>query len=398
MRKISLYCLNAAMAVFLSGCDAVVLFPSGDIAAQQRDLLVVSTLLMLLIIVPVMYLTVRFAWKYRASNEQAEYEPDWDHSTKLELVIWACPLLIIICLGALTWMGTHLLDPYRPLSRITPAASLKEGLKPLEVQVVALDWKWLFIYPEYGIATVNELAAPVDRPITFRITASSVMNAFYVPALAGMIYAMPGMETKLHAVINKVGDYIGFSSNYSGNGFSHMKFRFSGMEKGVFDAWVAKVKSSPVRLDRDLYLAKLEAPTENEPIAYFSGIEEGLYPAILNDCVDPGKMCMGMMMAIDTKGGLGVEGIRLSSPLPAGSVSDTGKNYVANICKPGEKAAGAAVALQNHIPDSTPLHGYGLATPAYSSAGATGGFLANVFHRIGVEGAASGPLTAQEGR
>lgn len=212
----------------LSGCNAVVLNPSGDIALQQRDLVVISTALMLLIIIPVMALIVLFAWRYRHSNTSARYEPDWDHSTQLELVIWAAPLLIIICLGALTWMGTHLLDPFRPLSRVSAGQLASGEATPLEVSVVALDWKWLFIYPDEGIATVNELAAPVDRPINFRITASSVMNSFYIPALAGQIYAMPGMETKLHAVINRPGVYKGFSANYSGAGFSGMHFAFHG--------------------------------------------------------------------------------------------------------------------------------------------------------------------------
>jgi len=200
------------LAVALSGCNYVVLAPAGDIAAQQRDLVIISTVLMLLIVVPVMALTVLFAWRYRQSNTSARYEPEWDHSTKLELVIWSAPLLIIICLGALTWMGTHLLDPYRTLGRIKAEQAVDQSKAPLEVDVVALDWKWLFIYPDYGIATVNDLAAPVDRPINFRITASSVMNSFYIFALAGQIYAMPGMETKLHAVVNHTGIYWGFVS------------------------------------------------------------------------------------------------------------------------------------------------------------------------------------------
>ena len=142
--------------------------PSGDIAAQQGQLIVTSTLLMLLIIVPVIALTMFFAWRYRQSNTKAEYEPDWDHSTQLELVIWGAPLLIIIALGAITWISTHKLDPYRPLDRIDAQRPVPADVKPLVVQVVALDWKWLFIYPEQGIATVNELAAPVDRPIEFQ--------------------------------------------------------------------------------------------------------------------------------------------------------------------------------------------------------------------------------------
>ena len=253
-----------APIMLLAGCEAVVLRPSGDIAARQANLLVQSTLLMLIIIVPVMALTVWFAWRYRATNRQATYNPDWDHSTKLELVIWAIPLLIIVCLGALTWVGTHLLDPYRPLDRID-AQTPVSNQQPLQVQVVAMDWKWLFIYPEYGVAVVNEAAAPVDRPIRFSITSSSVMNAFYVPALAGMIYGMPGMQSTLHAVMNEPGDYAGFSSNYSGAGFSHMRFRFHGMSDADFDGWIAGARESGKALTRAEYLA-LEEPSQREPV------------------------------------------------------------------------------------------------------------------------------------
>src|SRR3954463_5367869 len=154
--------------VMLAGCDTVVMNPSGDIAAQQGHLIVVSTLLMLLIIVPVIALTFIFAWRYRKNNTSAKYEPDWDHSTKLELVIWGAPLLIIIALGLLTWISTHQLDPYRPLERLDAKRPIPAGIKPLVVQVVALDWKWLFIYPEQGIATVNELVTPVDVPVRFK--------------------------------------------------------------------------------------------------------------------------------------------------------------------------------------------------------------------------------------
>ncbi|MDU6239650.1 MAG: ubiquinol oxidase subunit II, partial [Bradyrhizobium sp.] len=217
------------LGLALGGCNLVVLAPSGDVAAQQRDLVIIATVLMLLIVVPVMAATAIVAWRYRQSNEAATYTPDWDHSTQLELLIWAAPLLIIICLGAVTWMGTHLLDPYRTLGRIAADRPVTPQDKPLEVNVVALDWKWLFIYPEYGVASVNELAAPVNRPLDFRITSSSVMNSFYIPALAGQIYAMPGMQSRLHAVINKPGVYRGFSANYSGAGFSGMRFAFHGL-------------------------------------------------------------------------------------------------------------------------------------------------------------------------
>jgi cytochrome o ubiquinol oxidase subunit II len=282
--------------LLLAGCNTVVLNPSGDIAARQRDLLVHSTVLMLIIIVPVMALTVLFAWRYRQSNKQARYEPDWHHSTHLELIIWAAPLLIIICLGALTWLGTHLLDPYRPLDRIAHGRPIKEGTKPLEVQIVALDWKWLFIYPEYGIATVNEMAVPVNRPIAMKITASSVMNSLYIPELAGMIYAMPGMETKLHGVMNKPGTSQGFSSNYSGAGFSGMRFAFRAVDDAEFDNWIRKSRGSGGQLTRESYM-ELARPSENEPARHYTLGDNTLYHAILNRCVEAGTTCMDHMMA-----------------------------------------------------------------------------------------------------
>ena len=154
------------------------------------------------------------------------------------------PLLIIICLGAVTWVGTHLLDPYRPLARTAPGQPVGTDVKPLEVQVVALHWKWLFIYPEQGIATVNELAVPEGRPLRFRISSSSVMNSFYVPAMAGQIYAMPGMETKLNAVFNETGNYEGFSANYSGAGFSNMRFGVRSMTPAGFERWAAQARTA----------------------------------------------------------------------------------------------------------------------------------------------------------
>ncbi len=298
--------LLALMLGTLSGCNMVVMSPSGDIATQQRDLIVVSTILMLIIIVPVIFLTLFFAWRYRQSNTAAKYDPEWHHSTGLEVIIWSAPLAIIIALGAITWVSTHKLDPYRPLDRIDAARPVAEDTKAITVEVVALDWKWLFFYPDYGIATVNEMAAPVDVPINFKLTASSVMNAFYVPALAGMIYTMPGMETKLHAVINKAGEYEGLSSNYSGDGFSHMRFKFHGVDQAGFDQWVARVRQTGTALNRDTYL-KLEKPSSREPVRYFSSVEEGLYQAVLNMCVREGQMCMRDMMHIDMMGGAGKE-------------------------------------------------------------------------------------------
>nr|WP_119153863.1 ubiquinol oxidase subunit II [Caldimonas tepidiphila] len=319
-----------AVALSLAGCNMVVMKPSGDIAAQQADLIVTSTLLMLIIIVPVIFLTLFFAWRYRASNKSATYDPDWDHSTKLELVIWGAPLLIIIALGTITWISTHKLDPFRPLDRIDAQRPIPAGMQPLVVEVVALDWKWLFLYPEQGIATVNELAAPIDRPIQFKITSSTVMNSFFIPALAGQIYAMPGMETKLHAVINKVGSYDGFSGNFSGDGFSHMRFKFRGLSESDFESWVALNKQQGQMLSRDAYL-QLEKPSEREPVRRYSEVEKGLYTAILNRCVDGTKMCMDQMMAIDARGGLGKAGIAGTTSQPW---RDTQRTVVASLCTP----------------------------------------------------------------
>ncbi|WP_217701880.1 ubiquinol oxidase subunit II [Thalassospira sp. HF15] len=328
----------ASILPLLAGCNLVVIDPSGDIASQQSDLIIVSTILMLLIIVPVMALTVFFAWKYRQGNKDAEYDPEWHHSTKLEVVIWAAPLVIIIALGAITWVTTHTLDPYRPLDRIDAERPLAKDAEHMVIEVVSLDWKWLFLYPEQGIATINELAAPVDTPIEFRITSSGIMNSFFIPALAGQIYSMAGMETKLHAVINEEGVFDGFSGNYSGEGFSHMRFKFHGLSQDGFDAWVEDVKSDETFLGRPQYL-ELEKPSIKEPVQYYSSVDPELYQAILNMCVDQSKMCMNEMMYIDQNGGGGLAGIynvmsltydvpqmRGSQPLP------DSKSFVATLC------------------------------------------------------------------
>lgn len=326
--------------------------PHGDIAQQQANLIVTSTLLMLLIIVPVIALTLFFAFRYRQSNKEATYSPDWDHSTRLELVIWGAPLLIIIALGAITWISTHKLDPFRPLDRISEGKPLAAGVKPLEVYAVSMDWKWLFIYPEQGIATVNEMAAPVDRPIHFRFTSTNVMNTFYVPALAGMIYTMPGMETQLHAIINKAGVYDGISAHYSGAGFSDMRFKFHGVSNEDFARWVESNKAGGQALTREDYL-KLEQPSTKEPVRRFASVEPGLWGAIVDRCVDGKKMCASQMMAIDAAGGAGKGGVAgtMRSNWAAADGSKRERLVVAALCTPtnplglpeGEAAAAAAV-------------------------------------------------------
>ncbi len=325
--------LSASFA--LSGCDWIVMKPHGDIAQQQANLIVTSTLLMLLIIVPVIALTLFFAFRYRQSNPEATYAPDWDHSTRLELVIWGAPLLIIIALGAITWISTHKLDPFRPLDRIAEGRPVAEGVKPLEVYAVSMDWKWLFIYPEQGIATVNELAAPVDRPIHFRFTSTSVMNTFYVPALAGMIYTMPGMQTQLHAVINKAGVYDGISAHYSGAGFSDMRFKFHGLSDEEFARWIDGNKAGGAKLTREDYL-KLEQPSTKEAVRRYASVEPGLWGAIVDRCVDGKKMCVSQMMAIDAAGGAGKGGLAstMRSPWRDAEGAKRERTVVAALCTP----------------------------------------------------------------
>jgi cytochrome o ubiquinol oxidase subunit II len=349
----------------LGGCNAVVLHPAGDVAAQQRDLLVESTVLMLVIIIPVMALTCLFAWRYRRNNASAHYEPEWDHSTELELVIWGAPLVIVICLGAMTWMGTHLLDPYRPVDRISANEALKPGGTPLDVDVVALDWKWLFIYPQYGIASVNQLDAPVDRPINFSITSATVMNSFFIPALAGQIYAMAGMQTELHAVINQVGTYEGFSANYSGAGFSGMRFKFHALQEADFSSWTAKTKAAGGDLTRAAYLA-LAKPSQNNPVQNYSAVDSGLFDAILNECVRPGQMCLNKMVAIDAQDQAGTKQAAAdSAPLRSGKGRQAMVMPPMGASAPAEPSS-ASDANAGDKASYAPISGAGMRPPPFS--------------------------------
>lgn len=292
MMRHRLRLIASALPLLAGACSTAVMDPAGDVARQQSHLILWATGLMLLIIVPVMVLTVLFAWRYRHTGD-AEYDPEFDHSTGLELIIWSAPLLIIIALGALTWVATHTLDPYRPLSRLAPGRPVAKQERPLVVEVVALDWKWLFIYPEQGVATVNELVLPVNRQVRFKLTSSSQMNTFWVPSMAGMIYSMPGMETTLHAVLNRAGRFEGRSANYSGRGFSEMSFWTHSVDDAQFARWVDGVRRRPLRLDRATYL-KLETPSENVSPIGFGTVDPALYQRVVRMCVKPGVPCMDM--------------------------------------------------------------------------------------------------------
>jgi cytochrome o ubiquinol oxidase subunit II len=256
----SLGLMSLGLVMLLSGCNMDVLDPKGSVGLAERNLIATSTWAMLIVVIPVIVLTLWFAWRYRASNTSAEYRPNWSHSTAIEVAVWLIPSLIILFLGVLTWKSTHELDPYRPL---------ESSVKPINVEVVALDWKWLFIYPDLGIATVNQVAFPVGTPVNFNITSDSVMNSFFIPQLGGQIYAMAGMQTRLHLIADEAGDYAGTSANFSGQGFSDMKFRAIASSPEEFNAWVAKVRASSDRLDMNRYNV-VSKPGEKAPVTYFS--------------------------------------------------------------------------------------------------------------------------------
>jgi cytochrome o ubiquinol oxidase subunit II len=263
--------MSVGLMLLLSGCNMDVLDPKGSVGLAERDLIATSTWAMLIVVIPVIALTLLFAWRYRASNKSAEYRPNWSHSTGIEVAVWLIPTLIILFLGVLTWKSTHELDPYRPL---------ESNVKPINVEVVALDWKWLFIYPDLGIATVNQLAFPVGTPVNFNITSDSVMNSFFIPQLGGQIYAMAGMQTRLHLIADEAGDYAGESANFSGKGFSDMKFRAIASSPEEFNAWVAKVRASSDRLDMNRYNV-VSQPDEKAPVTYFSSVDPKLFHNII---------------------------------------------------------------------------------------------------------------------
>ncbi|VVN22564.1 Cytochrome bo(3) ubiquinol oxidase subunit 2 [Pseudomonas fluorescens] len=258
--------------LLLGGCNMTLLNPTGQVGLEQRNLIITATLLMLLVVVPVIVMTFLFAWKYRASNTNATYTPKWNHSTKIEIAVWTVPVLIIIALGYVTYVSTHELDPYRPL---------ESDVKPITIEVVSLDWKWVFIYPEQGIATVNKIVFPTNTPVNFKVTSDSVMNSFFIPGLGGQIYAMAGMQTKLHLIANRDAEMEGISANYSGAGFTGMKFKAISTSQENFDAWVSEVKKAPKQLETAEYEA-LTKPSQNNPVELYSSVTPNLFQIIVD--------------------------------------------------------------------------------------------------------------------
>ncbi|WP_246184068.1 ubiquinol oxidase subunit II [Pandoraea anhela] len=270
----------------LSGCTLALLDPKGSVGEQEKHLILIALGVMLLVVVPVIVLTLVFFWRYRETNTAATYSPQWSHSTKIEVVVWTIPVVIVVALAVMIWETTHKLDPYRPIESVASAANGKPAAAPVRVEVVALNWKWLFIYPDYHVATVNKLVLPVDTPVEFKITAESLMNAFFIPQLGSMVYAMSGMQTKLHLIANETGIYAGLSSAYSGAGFSDMHFKAHVTSQEDFDAWVRQAQAAPDTLDAPTYV-KLEQPGTAAPVGLYANVMPGLFDAVVGKYMGP---------------------------------------------------------------------------------------------------------------
>ena len=258
-------------ALLLASCQGV-LDPQGPIASAERLLLVNSTAIMLVVVIPVIVATLAFAWWYRESNARATRSLDESYEGRVEFVVWSIPALTVILLGGVIWIGSHQLDPRTPI----PGKS-----DPLRVDVVALDWKWLFIYPDQGVASVNQLVIPTGTPVEFRLTSATVMNSFFVPQLGSQIYTMGGMITHLHLLADNPGEFPGFSANFSGDGFSEMRFVVKSVPTGDFNAWVEQARSTGSSLDEASY-AELAKPSKAVPPATYRSVEPKLFERILD--------------------------------------------------------------------------------------------------------------------
>lgn len=258
------------LLAFLGGCSFAnypLIDPAGPVGRVELHLIVIAFLIMLIPVVPVIGMTFWFAWRYRASNEHATYKPEWAHSNKIEMVVWLVPILIVLGLSILSWKTTHQLNPYKNLAVVKADVAAK----PVRVDVIALNWKWLFIYPDEHIATVNRLVVPVGRPLNIHLTSDTVMTSFFIPRLGTQIYAMAGMRTKLNLMASRAGTFLGENTQISGTGYSKMHFKVIAESTRRYEAWIAKVRQSPHSLDLATY-RRLELPTLNNPVTYYSTV------------------------------------------------------------------------------------------------------------------------------
>ena len=270
------------LAAPLAGCGGV-LDPHGPVGASEKLILIDSLAIMLAIVVPVILATFGFAWWFRASNARATYLPDWAFSGHLELIVWAIPTLVITFLGGIAWFGSHALDPYK---------ALPSKMKPIEIEVVSLDWKWLFIYPSDGIAAVNQLVVPVGTPVHFRLTSTGVMNSFFVPQLGSQIYTMAAMTSQLSLQADEPGNYSGLSAQFSGEGFADMRFNVRAVPADAYTKWIADTKATGPTLDRAAYAA-LAKPSKDVQPGTYKAADPGLFESIVRETAPPAPGAAG---------------------------------------------------------------------------------------------------------
>ena len=267
----------ATLSFLVASCNRGILDPVGPVAAAEKQIMINSTAIMLAIIIPTMLATVAFAWWFRAGNRKAKYLPDWEYSGAVELVVWSIPALTIMLLGGITWIGSHDLDPSRPLKSANP---------PLKVEVVSLDWKWLFIYPDQGIATVNQLVVPAGTPVSFRLTSATVWNVFWVPQMGTMIYTMPRMTTRLNLQADRQGAFEGLSAHFSGDGFPGMQFKVHSLPADQFAMWAQSARGQGSALDARGY-AELSKPSSYVKPMTYGAVAPKLFDAIVANRVPP---------------------------------------------------------------------------------------------------------------
>ncbi len=271
------YVTAALSAFLLTGCGNGVLNPAGPVGRDDATILIDATLIMLAIVVPTILLAFWMAWRYRASNTKAQYLPNWAYSGRIEAIVWSIPILTIMFIGGVIWIGSYRLDPFKPLPSKTPT---------VEVQVVALDWKWLFIYPQQGIATVNQLVVPAGTPVHFSITSASVFNAFFIPRLGSMVYAMPGMVSQLYLQADRPAVLFGQSSHFSGDGFSDMQFQVKSVTPADFATWTQTTHAAGLMLDRAAY-ATLARQSQNVTPFTYRSVDPQLFQAIAAQTIAP---------------------------------------------------------------------------------------------------------------
>ena len=267
----------AALCLPLAGCSGSVLDAQGPIGAANAKILLNALAIMLAIVVPTLVGTLVFAWWFRASNTRASYLPEFVYSGRIEIIVWAIPLLVILFLGGVIWIGSHQLDPFRPIAAQS---------KPTEVQVISLDWKWLFIYPDQGVASVNALVVPAGTPVHFSLTSASVMNMFFVPQLGSMIATMNGMVTQLHLQADQPGDFYGQSAQYSGDGFSDMHFVLRAVPQDAFAQWLTTARQGGPALDRASYNTLAQQSRKVAPFTYGT-VEPNLFEAVVTQQIPP---------------------------------------------------------------------------------------------------------------